>query len=123
MHKINIKTEAVSTYMAKPYWNHWHASCMLSFKPSFYNLVNHNQHSAIADSHTFQFTTAHALRFSVSTSCILATDLNTENITLNHYEVFLPFFFNHVGLPTLQNSTEFSNSICPVQSSKWTLIT
>jgi hypothetical protein len=33
---------------------------------------------AIADLHTFQFTFAHELGFSVSTSRLLATDLNTE---------------------------------------------
>jgi hypothetical protein len=31
-----------------------------------------------------------ALIISVSTSRLLATDLNTETITSNHYEVFLP---------------------------------
>jgi hypothetical protein len=34
---------------------------------------------------------AHALGFSIITSLILATDLNTETITSNHYEVFLLF--------------------------------
>jgi hypothetical protein len=38
-----------------------------------------------------QFTVAHAPGFLVSTSRILATDLNTGTITSNHYEVFLPF--------------------------------
>jgi hypothetical protein len=52
---------------------------------------NHTQYSAIADLHTFQFTVAHVLGFLVSTICLLATDLNTEIITSNHYEVFLPF--------------------------------
>jgi hypothetical protein len=51
--------------------------------------LNYNQYSAIADLLTFQFTIAHALGFSVSTSHLLATDLNTEMITSNHYEVFL----------------------------------
>jgi hypothetical protein len=37
----------------------------------------------------FQFTAARALGFSVSTSCLLAMDLNTDTITSNHYEVFL----------------------------------
>jgi hypothetical protein len=41
--------------------------------------------------HTSQFTAAHALGFSVSTNHILATDLNTDTITSNHYEVFLLF--------------------------------
>jgi hypothetical protein len=46
-------------------------------------------YSATADLHTFQFTLAHLLEFSVSTSHFLAMDLNTETVTLNHYEVFL----------------------------------
>jgi hypothetical protein len=53
-------------------------------------------YSAIADLHTFQFTVAHALGFLVSTSRLLASDLNTETSTSNHYEVFLfrlYFFF------------------------------
>jgi hypothetical protein len=50
--------------------------------------LNHIYYSAIADLRTFQFTAAHALEFFVSTSRLLATDLNTETITSNHYEVF-----------------------------------
>jgi hypothetical protein len=53
--------------------------------------LNYNQYIAFGDLHTFQFTVAHALEFSVSTSRLLATDLNTETVTSNHYEVFLPF--------------------------------
>jgi hypothetical protein len=41
----------------------------------------HRLYSAIADLHTFQFTAAHALGFSVSTSRLLATDLSTETST------------------------------------------
>jgi hypothetical protein len=52
---------------------------------------NYNQYSAIADLQTFHFTVVHALGFSVSTSRILATYLNTGTITSNHYEVFVPF--------------------------------
>jgi hypothetical protein len=33
------------------------------------------------------YTVTHALAFSVSTSRLLATDLNTETVTSNHYEV------------------------------------
>jgi hypothetical protein len=43
--------------------------------------LKYRQYSAIADLHTFQFTVAHALGFSVSTSCLLATDLSTETST------------------------------------------
>jgi hypothetical protein len=41
-------------------------------------------YSAIAYSHTLQFTIAHALGFSVFTSCLLATGLNTETISSDH---------------------------------------
>jgi hypothetical protein len=48
--------------------------------------LSYNQYSAIADLHTLQFTVAHVVGFSVSTSRILATDFNTGTITSNHYE-------------------------------------
>jgi hypothetical protein len=50
--------------------------------------LNYNYYSAISDLHNLQFTVAHALGFSVSTTRLLATDLT---VTSNHYEVFLPF--------------------------------
>jgi hypothetical protein len=53
--------------------------------------LNYNRYSAVANLHNFQFTVAHALGFSVSTSRLLATDLNTETSTSDHYEVFLLF--------------------------------
>jgi hypothetical protein len=53
--------------------------------------LNHTYCSAIADLHNLQFTVAHAPGFSVSAGRLLATDLNTETRTSNHYEVFLPF--------------------------------
>jgi hypothetical protein len=53
--------------------------------------LNHNYYSAITDLHTFHATGAHALGFSVCTSRLLATDLNTETVTSNYYEVFLSF--------------------------------
>jgi ABC-type amino acid transport system permease subunit len=48
----------------------------------------YKQRSAIADLHTSQFTAAHALGFSVSTSRRLVVDLDTGTITSNHCEVF-----------------------------------
>jgi hypothetical protein len=42
--------------------------------------LNYNWYSAIAILHTFEFTVAHALEFSVSTSRLLATDINTETV-------------------------------------------
>jgi hypothetical protein len=58
----------------------------------------------------FQSTVVHALGFSVFTSRLLATDLNTETSTSNHYEVFLPFLVQstwNLGtqLKTLLDST------------------
>jgi hypothetical protein len=47
-------------------------------------------YSAIADLHYLLFTVAHGLGFSVSTGRLLGTDLNTETITWNHYELLLP---------------------------------
>jgi hypothetical protein len=48
--------------------------------------LKYMQYSAIADVHTFKFTAAHELGFSVSTSRLLATDLNTEFVTSDHYK-------------------------------------
>jgi hypothetical protein len=53
------------------------------------HVITTNNYSTITDFHTFQSTVAYALGFSLSTSRRLATDLNTEIITSNHYEVFL----------------------------------
>jgi hypothetical protein len=53
--------------------------------------LNYNQYSAITDLLAFQFTVAYALRFSVLTSRLLATDLNTETSASNQCEVFLLF--------------------------------
>jgi hypothetical protein len=53
--------------------------------------LNYNKYSAIADLQTYPFTVAPALGFSVVTGCILGTDLNTETVTSNHYEVFSLF--------------------------------
>jgi hypothetical protein len=52
----------------------------------------HRQYSAIAHLHTFQFTVAHALRFPVTTSRLLATGLDTGiiKVSLNHTLQILP---------------------------------
>jgi hypothetical protein len=49
--------------------------------------LNYNQYSAVANLHTFQFAAADVLGFSVSTSHLLVTDLNTGAITSSHCEV------------------------------------
>jgi hypothetical protein len=51
--------------------------------------LDYSYYRAVADLRTFQSTVEDALGFSVSTSRLLATDLNTEISTSNHYEVFL----------------------------------
>jgi hypothetical protein len=61
--------------------------------------VNYSQYSDIADLHTLQFTVSHALGFSDFTSRLLATDLNTENSTSNHYEVLLLFRLQSLCTP------------------------
>jgi hypothetical protein len=53
--------------------------------------LSYSQYSTIADLHTFQFTVAHTLGFSVFNSNLPATDLNTETSTSDYYEVILPF--------------------------------
>jgi hypothetical protein len=53
--------------------------------------LNYKPYSTIADLRSFCFTAAHVLGFSVSTNRLLATDLNTGTIALNHYEVFFSF--------------------------------
>jgi hypothetical protein len=73
--------------------------------------LSYNQYSAIADLHTSQFTVAHALGFSVSTSRILATNLNTGTITSNQYEVFLSFLLQSPWTADSLNSTQFFISI------------
>jgi hypothetical protein len=83
---------------------YWHLLCTFS--------LNCKQYSVIADLHTFQFTIAHALGFSVSTSHILATDLNTGTVTSNHYEVFLQFL---IQSPWTAGSPEL-DQILPILS-------
>jgi hypothetical protein len=65
--------------------------------------LNYSQYSDVADLHSLEFTVAHALEFPVFTSSLLATDLNTETSTSNHYEVLLPFM-----VQSLWNSTALS---------------
>jgi hypothetical protein len=69
---------------------------------SWCKYTNYNQQSAVADLHTFQFTAAHALGFSVSISPI---PVNTESITSNHYAAFLPL----PGAVNSEDSTKFSS--------------
>jgi hypothetical protein len=56
----------------------WFISSLVAI---FLDHIQYSQYSAIADLHTFQFTVAHAIGFSVFTSRILITDLNTGIIT------------------------------------------
>jgi hypothetical protein len=63
------------------------------------------KYSAIADLHTFQITVAHALVFSLSIRRLIATDLNAETSTSNHYEVFLLFRLQSFRNLGTKNST------------------
>jgi hypothetical protein len=54
-------------------------------------VVTTNNYYTNTDFHTLKSTFALALGFSVSTSRLLATNLNTEINTSNHYEIFLLF--------------------------------
>jgi hypothetical protein len=70
--------------------------------------LNYHQYSAIADLHTFQSTVAHALGSSVSTSRLLAMDLNTETSISDHYEVFLLFRLQSLWNLGTKNSSGLS---------------
>jgi hypothetical protein len=73
---------------------------------TFIPLGTTDNYSAIADLHTSQFTVTHALRFSVSTSRILATDLPESHCNFKSHMKsscrslipFLPFLLNHLRL-------------------------
>jgi hypothetical protein len=68
---------------------------------SFTISLNYNQYSVITDLHNLQFTVAHALGFSISTSRLLAMDPNIETNASNNYEVFLSFLVqSHWNLGT-----------------------
>jgi hypothetical protein len=60
--------------------------------------------TAIADLHTFQFTVAHALGFSVFINRLLATNLNTETSTSDYCEVSLLFRLQSLWNPGIKNS-------------------
>jgi uncharacterized membrane protein YagU involved in acid resistance len=76
----------------------------------YYTVRDYTQYSAIVILHTFQFTVAHALGFSVLTSHILATDLSQELSFQIIMKSSFHFVFNHLGMPTLHNSNKFSNA-------------
>jgi hypothetical protein len=61
--------------------------------------LNHTQLQRYRYITHFQFTVPHALGFSVITSRLLATDINTETSTSNHYEVFLLFRLQSLCTP------------------------
>jgi multidrug efflux pump subunit AcrB len=67
-------------------------------------------YNTIAILHTFQLTLAHALGFSAFISLILTTDLSQELSLQITMKSSCHFLFNHPGMLTLQNSTQFSNA-------------
>jgi hypothetical protein len=66
--------------------------------------LNYNLYSAVADLHNFQSTVAHTLGFSVFTSRLLATDLNTETNNSNPCEDFMLFRFQSLWNLKTKNS-------------------
>jgi hypothetical protein len=76
---------------------------------------DYRQYSAITFLHTFQFTVAHALGFSVFASRILATGLSQTHCHNNSHMKsfcnslipFLPFLLNHLRLPSRHNSLDY----------------
>jgi hypothetical protein len=96
--------------------------------------TTHSYEQYSTDLYTFHFTAIHALGFSFSTSRILAMELNTETITSNHYEVFLPILkirpnslptghSTRTQLPVLQSNplsqSYFTTDGLPPISSSW----
>jgi hypothetical protein len=97
-------------------WIHWHL---------IHSTRDYRQYSAIADLHTLQFTVTHALRFSVFTSRILATDFITFSLSLKiSHEVFLHRLISY--LPLFCNCQLKSFPLLPssyvdrLESRKWT---
>jgi hypothetical protein len=70
---------------------------MIGFTGTSFTSSLNTYYSATADLHNLQFTVAHKPGFSVSTIRLLATDLNAETRTSNHYELFLPFLVQSPG--------------------------
>jgi hypothetical protein len=79
------------------------------------------KYSAIADLHTFQFTVAHALGFSVFTSRLLESDRNTVASTSNRYEVSLPFLIQSQWNLGTQLKTLLDSSLMVTIISYYTL--
>jgi hypothetical protein len=80
------------------------------------------KYGAITDLHNLQFAVAHALGFSVSTSRLLATDLNTDTITSNHYEGFLSSVTLYSSVLICTRSSQFTLHSRPCTLSCWTLL-
>jgi hypothetical protein len=72
---------------------------MIRFIDTFYKYttLDYRQYSSIAVLHTFQFKVTHAIRFSVFTSRILATDLSQSHC---HFKSHMKFSF-HSPIPFL----------------------
>jgi hypothetical protein len=88
----------------------------------FLNYIYYRQYSAIADLRTFQFTVAHALGFSVSTSCLLVTDLNTETINSDHSDGFLSLATLYSSFLICTRSPQFTLNSRPCTLSCWTFL-
>jgi hypothetical protein len=99
-----------------PYTHHWETARNFSFIADLHTLQSILSLSlSLSHTHTHAHTHTHThTRFSVFTSCILATDFNTVIIPLSHMKSsldslipFLPFLLNYSANYQLQNSTQF----------------
>jgi hypothetical protein len=83
---------------------------ILFISTSLQDLLITIKYSAIVNLHNFHFTVARALGFSVFTRRLLATNLNTEINSSNHYNVFLLFVLHRPTVSTY-HVTLYSQSI------------
>jgi hypothetical protein len=84
--------------------------------------LKYRQYSAVADLHNLHFTVAHAVGFSVFTIRLLVTDLNTDTITSNHYEVFLSTIALYSSFLICTQSSQFALHSRPCTLHCWTLL-
>jgi hypothetical protein len=75
---------------------------MIEFIDTFYNLAYSQSIIALSLIYPLHRSLGHATRF-------LETD-SSQELSLQITAKFCHFLFNHLGMPTLQNSTQYSNS-------------
>jgi hypothetical protein len=97
LNRILLQAYSILSLVRVQAWRKWRVlDRMIGFISASVTIsLNYNQYSAVADLHTFQFTVAHALEFSVFTSRLLATDLNTETVTSSIMKSSCYFLFKY----------------------------